>query len=104
MRPSPIRAEYHRWVIAKNASNKAAPTANIAKNQIRPRLSDGIASSMIARKTKGGTRPTAEAKIIDSKKPIIAVLYGLAKTHTRAIDVRSIFRPLTASESPGIIM
>ena len=74
MRPSPIRAEYQRWVIAKNASNKAAPTANMAKNQIRPRLPDGIASSMIARKTNGGTRPTAEAKMIDSKKPIIAVL------------------------------
>jgi hypothetical protein len=59
---------------------------------------------MIARKTKGGTRPTAEAKMIDNKKPIIAVLYGLAKTQTRDIEVRSIFRPLTASASPGIIM
>ena len=82
----------------------AALTANIAKNQMRPRLSEGMASSMIERKTKGGTRPTAEAKMIDSRNPIIAALYGRAKTHTRDNDVRSIFRPFTASESPGIIM
>jgi len=73
MSPSPTRAEPQRWTMARAASATAAATATAASRQMRPRSPSGIASSMIARKTRGGTRATsADARIAPRKTAIVA--------------------------------
>jgi len=78
--------------------------ASEARNQIREREPDGIASSMIARNTNGGTNAIRAARRMESKKPAIDQRYGRAKLPTLRRAALSSRRPFTAEASPGIIM
>src|SRR3954466_5252431 len=88
MRPSPMRAEYHRWHSARPASNTARPTSTSARRTIRPLslVAGGVLPmpwAMIRLPIRDGATATSASMMTSPMKTIRSRLYGAANRAMR---------------------
>src|SRR3954451_17693812 len=96
-----MRAEHHRWTMAKPASAIADTTTTEASTAINFLSLFGIALSRIDRKANGGTSSSnAVTKMVARQRTVIK-RYGLANRHARFTAPSWMCDPLIASASPG---
>src|SRR4051812_34555590 len=101
MRPSPIRAEYHRWNSDRIAPRRARPATSEASAMTRPGrpLSGGFVpmpSSMIFLKMSGFRTSATDAMTMTARNPSSSFRYGAANRTIRLPVPGASFFPTTA--------
>ncbi|MEI2705179.1 MAG: hypothetical protein V9E89_07915 [Ilumatobacteraceae bacterium] len=71
-----MRAEHHRWRMARPASASAAVTTNAASHVISERSARGMARSMIERNASGGTSARTASATMAARNTRIVPRYG----------------------------